>query len=122
MVAPRSCFALEIEPTGSRDHRVGLWCAVIELAWLDAFERTVKIGPNASKKNRRERLSEFQREREQALRFLLDKRGPWTRSREQVCALAGICPDALHERALAVRETVNNNSTRSIAAAIRPEG
>ena len=102
MVAPHSIIARDEEPTGGRDNRpAALWAAVIELAWLDAFERKIEIGESVSERHRRDRLAEFERDRREALRFLTDTRGPWARSRDLVCSMAGICPDALREAAVA---------------------
>lgn len=64
----------------------GIWCAVIRRAWDDLFD----LPPGTFV---------AQRDLAEARSFLLDREGEWARSREHVCAAAGVDPDVLRERA-----------------------
>lgn len=88
-----------------------LWCAVIEQAWRDYFIRPkrdeIEIPEGAKRANGRlkagvrdEINAELRLIQRDGGLFLLETSGPWARSRAQVCALAGVDPNWLRERAM----------------------
>jgi hypothetical protein len=85
MLAPSFDIDPEVEAAGCR----ALWCAVIELAIADAAAtRFCQKGGSGTP----------QVDHDDAIKFLFAESGPWARSREEVCSLAGVDPDALVQR------------------------
>jgi hypothetical protein len=69
-----------------------LWLAVIDRCWRDCFSDISDTNPH-----------ECRDARDDARKFLLSVTGKWAKSRDIVCSLVDIDPDALHESALARR-------------------
>jgi hypothetical protein len=86
MVAPM------LDPTTAPRPEAALAAAVIVQAWNDALAAP---GPKASAQRA------TPDEHVAARRFLLDHAGPWAASREVVAQAAGICAQALRDRAAA---------------------
>jgi hypothetical protein len=77
-----------------------LWCEVIQQAWIDLF------APPPQSKWRQDHINWEQAKRDAEL-FLLKRKGDWARSRETICSVVGVDPDALREsaeRAIAERK------------------
>lgn len=78
-----------------------LWCSVIQLA-LDDYYTPMPVRKSKGKPPRswRQRINEWQKAHHDARLFLTKVAGEWARSRADVCAAAGIDPDALREAVL----------------------
>lgn len=81
-----------------------MWRAAIVLAWQDAFTATdVMIAHTEGAKSTRPIVAMTGAHfRAEARRWLTATSGAWLRSREDICHAAGVCPDRLRSRALAM--------------------
>ena len=83
---------LDNRPAASPE--VELWLAVVSRIWEDAF-----VSSNVSIRNT-DRHCDPDMIRAEARRWLLLNHGDWRRDREEICARAGVCPDAIHSAAV----------------------
>ena len=67
-----------------------LWCAVVKQAWMDLFA----VSPSIKKE-----AVQCEKHRVDARLFFTKRVGKWAKSREAICSIVGLDPDALRERA-----------------------
>jgi hypothetical protein len=70
-----------------------LACAVLAQAWAD----TLRVARRSNGNHTAPRDADV----DEAWALLTDRDGEWADARETWCAIAGLCPDALRDRAVA---------------------
>jgi hypothetical protein len=81
-----------------------LWCEVVHQAWLDLF---------ATKPSTVREIRDWEQDQREARLFLLMRGGKWARSREIICDVVGLDPDALRERAEKELKRIKNSQEGS---------
>jgi hypothetical protein len=100
-----ACDPADEGPPDETSPQRELWANVIVQAWRDAFAR---ISPERVDR----RAREGRKARDEALAWLTATEGEDAEGREEVCALAGVDPDRLRERALARIAAVDAATSR----------